>query len=55
MWEPRFLLFEKSSDLLRIGLAGARAEGFLEPPRLPAVIRRKPKTDSGADDLQLVR
>ncbi|MFF3497663.1 phosphatidylglycerol lysyltransferase domain-containing protein [Streptomyces sp. NPDC003247] len=31
-WEPRFLLFEKSADLLRIGLASARAEGFLEPP-----------------------
>jgi lysyl-tRNA synthetase class 2 len=28
-WEPRFLLFEKSADLLRIGLASARAEGFL--------------------------
>ncbi|MFD7135041.1 phosphatidylglycerol lysyltransferase domain-containing protein [Streptomyces sp. NPDC059894] len=31
-WEPRFLLFEKSADLLRIGLASARAEGFLEAP-----------------------
>ncbi|MFB7600316.1 phosphatidylglycerol lysyltransferase domain-containing protein [Streptomyces sp. NPDC056160] len=29
IWEPRFLLFEKSADLLRIGLAAARAEGFL--------------------------
>ncbi|MDI1454577.1 phosphatidylglycerol lysyltransferase domain-containing protein [Streptomyces sp. ATE26] len=29
IWEPRFLLFEKSADLLRIGLASARAEGFL--------------------------
>ncbi|NBE53299.1 phosphatidylglycerol lysyltransferase domain-containing protein [Streptomyces boluensis] len=32
IWEPRFLLFEKSGDLLRIGLASARAEGFLEAP-----------------------
>ncbi|MFC9848290.1 phosphatidylglycerol lysyltransferase domain-containing protein [Streptomyces sp. NPDC060223] len=35
IWEPRFLLFEKSADLLRIGLASARAEGFLEAPGLP--------------------
>ncbi|MHC5908028.1 phosphatidylglycerol lysyltransferase domain-containing protein [Streptomyces sp. S6] len=32
VWEPRFLLFEKSADLPRIGLASARAEGFLETP-----------------------
>ncbi|MFC4498938.1 MULTISPECIES: phosphatidylglycerol lysyltransferase domain-containing protein [Streptomyces] len=30
IWEPRFLLFEKTADLPRIGLASARAEGFLE-------------------------
>ncbi|OKK08271.1 hypothetical protein AMK26_04450 [Streptomyces sp. CB03234] len=35
IWEPRFMLFEKSSDLLRIGLAAGRAEGFLEAPGLP--------------------
>ncbi|MGW2046851.1 phosphatidylglycerol lysyltransferase domain-containing protein [Streptomyces sp. NPDC001858] len=29
VWEPRFLLFEKSADLPRIGIASARAEGFL--------------------------
>ncbi|MEU0967707.1 phosphatidylglycerol lysyltransferase domain-containing protein [Streptomyces sp. NPDC005917] len=29
IWEPRFLLFEKSADLPRIGLASAHAEGFL--------------------------
>jgi lysyl-tRNA synthetase class 2 len=39
-WEPRFLLFEKSSDLPRIGLASAHAEGFLEPPGLPRWMRR---------------
>jgi lysyl-tRNA synthetase class 2 len=32
VWEPRFLLFEKSADLLRIGIASARAEGFLTVP-----------------------
>ncbi|WP_037669032.1 phosphatidylglycerol lysyltransferase domain-containing protein [Streptomyces griseus] len=40
IWEPRFLLFEKSADLPRIGLASARAEGFLEAPGLPGRLRR---------------
>ncbi|MFI9809270.1 phosphatidylglycerol lysyltransferase domain-containing protein [Streptomyces sp. NPDC052301] len=34
VWEPRFLLFAKSSDIPRIGLASAQAEGFLTLPRL---------------------
>ncbi|MGW3492816.1 phosphatidylglycerol lysyltransferase domain-containing protein [Streptomyces sp. NPDC001020] len=41
IWEPRFLLFEKSADLLRIGVASARAEGFLEAPGLPKWMHRK--------------
>ncbi|MCP3817442.1 phosphatidylglycerol lysyltransferase domain-containing protein [Streptomyces sp. A3M-1-3] len=41
IWEPRFMLFEKSSDLLRIGLAAGRAEGFLEAPGLPKWLHRK--------------
>ncbi|AZQ71248.1 MULTISPECIES: phosphatidylglycerol lysyltransferase domain-containing protein [Streptomyces] len=41
IWEPRFMLFEKSSDLLRIGVAAARAEGFLEAPGLPKWLNRK--------------
>ncbi|MEU1298495.1 phosphatidylglycerol lysyltransferase domain-containing protein [Streptomyces shenzhenensis] len=40
VWEPRFLLFAKSSDIPRIGLASARAEGFLTPPALPSLTRR---------------
>ncbi|MEU6608185.1 phosphatidylglycerol lysyltransferase domain-containing protein [Streptomyces shenzhenensis] len=40
VWEPRFLLFAKSSDIPRIGLASARAEGFLTPPALPSLPRR---------------
>ncbi|MFE9257157.1 phosphatidylglycerol lysyltransferase domain-containing protein [Streptomyces sp. NPDC006879] len=41
IWEPRFMLFEKSSDLLRIGLAAGRAEGFLEAPGLPKWLHRR--------------
>ncbi|MEU3953401.1 phosphatidylglycerol lysyltransferase domain-containing protein [Streptomyces achromogenes] len=41
IWEPRFLLFEKTADLPRIGLASARAEGFLEAPGLPGRPRRR--------------
>ncbi|MEU5577835.1 phosphatidylglycerol lysyltransferase domain-containing protein [Streptomyces huasconensis] len=41
IWEPRFLLFEKSGDLPRIGIAAARAEGFLEAPGLPKLLHRK--------------
>ncbi|MER5542048.1 phosphatidylglycerol lysyltransferase domain-containing protein [Streptomyces sp. NPDC002589] len=63
IWEPRFLLFEKSADLPRIGLASARAEGFLgglspdsrRPPagRAPrrlvrAIARRRSDLDGGA-------
>jgi lysyl-tRNA synthetase class 2 len=40
IWEPRFMLFEKSSDLLRIGVAAGRAEGFLEAPGLPKWLHR---------------
>ncbi|MGP4002072.1 phosphatidylglycerol lysyltransferase domain-containing protein [Streptomyces sp. 8N706] len=36
IWEPRYLLFEKSVELPRIAIASARAEGFLEAPALPA-------------------
>ncbi|MFJ7154691.1 phosphatidylglycerol lysyltransferase domain-containing protein [Streptomyces sp. NPDC101118] len=41
IWEPRFMLFEKSSDLLRIGIAAGRAEGFLEAPGLPKWVHRR--------------
>ncbi|MFF4360361.1 phosphatidylglycerol lysyltransferase domain-containing protein [Streptomyces sp. NPDC001604] len=42
VWEPRFLLFEKTADLPRIGIASACAEGFLTPPRLPQFRRSQP-------------
>ncbi|MFI8422822.1 phosphatidylglycerol lysyltransferase domain-containing protein [Streptomyces sp. NPDC085460] len=41
IWEPRFMLFEKSADLPRIGIAAGRAEGFLEAPGLPKWMHRK--------------
>ncbi|MFF4489603.1 phosphatidylglycerol lysyltransferase domain-containing protein [Streptomyces sp. NPDC001544] len=41
VWEPRFLLFAKSSDIPRIGLASARAEGFLTAPALPGLPGRR--------------
>ncbi|MFD7120545.1 phosphatidylglycerol lysyltransferase domain-containing protein [Streptomyces sp. NPDC059892] len=41
IWEPRFMLFEKSADLLRIGIAAGRAEGFLEAPGLPGWLHRR--------------
>jgi lysyl-tRNA synthetase class 2 len=41
IWEPRYVLFGKSSELPRIGLAGARAEGFVGIPALPATLRRR--------------
>ncbi|MEU8710702.1 MULTISPECIES: phosphatidylglycerol lysyltransferase domain-containing protein [unclassified Streptomyces] len=41
IWEPRFLLFEKTADLPRIGLASARAEGFLGAvPAVPVLAGR---------------
>ncbi|MFF9125732.1 phosphatidylglycerol lysyltransferase domain-containing protein [Streptomyces sp. NPDC014889] len=47
VWEPRFLLFAKSGDIPRIGLASARAEGFLTPPALPSLTRRREHHPAG--------
>ncbi|MFC8720748.1 hypothetical protein ACFUEL_25455, partial [Kitasatospora sp. NPDC057198] len=33
-WEPRYVLYEKASELPAIGLAGVLAEGFPARPRL---------------------
>ncbi|MEV7202535.1 hypothetical protein [Streptomyces griseoluteus] len=35
------LLFEKGTDVVRIGLAAARAKGILEAPELPKWMRRR--------------
>ncbi|MGW7006119.1 phosphatidylglycerol lysyltransferase domain-containing protein [Streptomyces sp. NPDC054933] len=40
IWEPRFLLFEKTSQLPRIGISNARAEGFITTPAPLARLRR---------------
>ncbi|MFD0252924.1 phosphatidylglycerol lysyltransferase domain-containing protein [Streptomyces sp. NPDC127113] len=41
-WEPRFVVYRSSSDLLRIGFAAMQAEGFvtLTPPLPPSLRRR---------------
>ena len=41
IWEPRYLLFCRSSDLPRIGVASARAEGFITAPSLPSLFKRR--------------
>jgi lysyl-tRNA synthetase class 2 len=41
IWEPRYLLFARSSDLPRIGIASARAEGFITAPSLPSLFKRR--------------
>jgi lysyl-tRNA synthetase class 2 len=48
IWEPRFVLFEKSADLPRIALAAVRAEGFLEAPGLPKWVHRRHLSDASA-------
>ncbi len=46
-WVPRFLLFERSGDLPRVGIAAGLAEGFVEKPRRPFSGRGR---ESLADD-----
>lgn len=46
IWEPRFMLFERSADLARISLAAGRAEGFLEAPGLPEWLHRSSRLDT---------
>lgn len=50
IWEPRFILFDKSSELVRIGLASAYAEGFLTPPTLT---RKRPRQVAQAASTRL--
>ncbi len=55
VWEPRFLLFAKSGDIPRIGLASARAEGFLTPPPLPVLRHRGRSSASEAESVATTR
>ncbi|ROR35870.1 lysyl-tRNA synthetase class 2 [Kitasatospora cineracea] len=52
IWEPRYLLFEKSGEIPRIGIASARAEGFLTAPVLPGPRRSRACGEPGARDPQ---
>ncbi len=45
-WQPRFICFEYSSDLPRVGVAAGSAEGFLNAPSVGSILRRR-VTDSG--------
>ncbi|WP_405013122.1 phosphatidylglycerol lysyltransferase domain-containing protein [Kitasatospora sp. NBC_01539] len=44
-WQPRYVLYEKPTELFAIGLANAVAEGFVTRPRLPAVRRQRTAAD----------
>jgi lysyl-tRNA synthetase class 2 len=48
-WQPRFVCFEYSSDLPRIGIAAGNAEGFLTKPSL-SLLRRHAAEDGAALD-----
>jgi lysyl-tRNA synthetase class 2 len=39
-WQPRFICFEYSSDLPRVGVAAGSAEGFLATPSVRSLLRR---------------
>ena len=44
-WQPRFLCYEYTGDLLRVGTAAGNAEGFLTKPSLRRLIgRAEPET-----------
>ena len=40
-WQPRFICFEYTSDLPRVGTATGSAEGFLTRPSLVSLLRRR--------------
>ena len=40
-WQPRFICFEYSSDLPRVGVAAGSAEGFLTAPSIGSILRRR--------------
>ncbi|MFI7063849.1 bifunctional lysylphosphatidylglycerol synthetase/lysine--tRNA ligase LysX [Kribbella sp. NPDC050124] len=44
VWQPRFMCFEYTSDLPRVGTAAGSAEGFLTRPRLATLHRKAGQT-----------
>ena len=46
-WQPRFICFEYTSDLPRVGTAAGNAEGFLTRPSLSRFLRRGGAEDGG--------
>ncbi|KQT02573.1 hypothetical protein ASG23_01460 [Cellulomonas sp. Leaf395] len=49
-WQPRFICFEYTSDLPRVGTAAGSAEGFLTRPSLKLLNRRGRSAETGALD-----
>ncbi|MCD4532850.1 bifunctional lysylphosphatidylglycerol synthetase/lysine--tRNA ligase LysX [Nocardioides sp. cx-169] len=47
-WQPRYLGFEFTSDLPRVGMAAGSAEGFLTAPSI-ALLRRQAKAEEGLE------
>jgi lysyl-tRNA synthetase class 2 len=54
-WTPRFVCFQQSRDLLRIGLAAARAEGFLPTLRRPPLTAEEPSPELLAEIARIER
>ena len=48
-WQPRFICFEYSSDLPRVGIAAGSAEGFLTPPSIRSTLRGRSAPDEALD------
>jgi lysyl-tRNA synthetase class 2 len=46
-WQPRFICFEYTSDLPRVGVAAGNAEGFLAKPSLSALRRKGAQAEAG--------
>ncbi|MET8158546.1 phosphatidylglycerol lysyltransferase domain-containing protein [Sphaerisporangium sp. NPDC005289] len=46
-WVPRFLAYDDTRDLPRVGLASAIAEGFLTVPSLLTLLRRRRRAAAG--------
>jgi lysyl-tRNA synthetase class 2 len=47
-WVPRYLLFERSGDLPRVGIAAGIAEGFVDKPHIPFTSHGRESLADGA-------